>query len=132
MLQGKIIKKARKSIITSHFLENAVISFSVLRAKNPDCVSSRDFYFLPLHYSLFTRPHIRKAIIQYQINFSLFYQSEILDKFRIATSPLLCYTKPKAVMLWSIFNCASHLCFYYDHQKHFCKHLCFNNFFRIQ
>ena len=27
--------------------------------KNPECVSVRDFYFLPLHYSLFTHPHIR-------------------------------------------------------------------------
>ena len=38
-----------------------IYSESLAFRKNPECESVRDFYFLYLHYSLFTRPHIRNS-----------------------------------------------------------------------
>ena len=40
--------------VQSNLSKSANQSFSYPFAKNPECESVRDFYFLPLHYSLFT------------------------------------------------------------------------------
>ena len=46
------------------YLRNAQMQTGLAtRAKNPECESIRDFYFLPFHSSLFTKTTLNGAVL---------------------------------------------------------------------
>ena len=58
---NNLILGRRQAVRHSTLTAACVGSNPAAPAKNPECVSNRDFYFLPLHYSLYPQKRINLA-----------------------------------------------------------------------